>query len=88
MSFLTGMGFGVLGGLIRVGVDCTKFAILSKKEEKTGLIFFILTSIIIGAFLGIVLDYGWALSFLAGYTALDVLDGLYKTAKKVKIKLT
>jgi hypothetical protein len=80
--------YGICGGLIRAFVDSIKFAVIKKKTqtiEKRGVLFYFLSVILIGAFMGIVLDYGWALSSLGGYAGQDILDVLYSSMKKIKV---
>ena len=86
-EILIGAVFGIAGGLTRLLVSLIKSVKMRKTVSPTSFLSYALVLIVIGAFSGIVLSYGKALSFLAGYAALDLLDGYYKTFKGKKIKL-
>jgi len=77
--------FGILGAVVRTAADFLKCNILKEKITSQGIIFYAFSVVAIGAFLGIVLDYGWAVSFIGGYAGQDVLEGLYQAIKKVKV---
>ncbi len=77
--------FGCMGGLIR-----SMISLLNSKVKKKVIIWkywMISTTVsgIVGAFMGIVLGFGLAISFLAGYAGLDIIDGIYKTFKSQKV---
>jgi len=84
-SLIIAASFGIFGALMRVAVDYIKCFVFKQKMKVRGVLFYGVSAIIIGAFLGIVLDFGWAIGFLSGYAGLDILDGLYKVARKIKI---
>jgi len=80
--------FGILGAFIRVLSDIIRFSIARTKKQRLeteGVIFYFISIILIGAFMGVVLDYGWALSVLGGYAGQDILDVLYKSMNKVNV---
>lgn len=80
--------FGIMGGLVRASIDFAKFSFEIKRKQKLelrGLLFCYLSLILIGAFMGVVLNFNWALSILGGYAAQDILDVLYKSVNKIKI---
>lgn len=79
--------FGVVGALIRVSADSMKHRVINRRLEKKGLLFYGVSIVIVGAFLGVVLDYGWPVSLLAGYAGQDILDGVYRVFKKVKVSV-
>jgi len=78
--------FGILGALVRILVVSLKAIQMKKEISKSGAIVYIIVIIAIGAFSGIIFDFGKILSFLAGYAGLDLIDGYYKTFKTKKIK--
>ncbi len=79
---------GGSGAILRVLVFIKKAKKLDKPLARPGLLLYTLTALVIGIFSGIMLDYGIAGSFLAGYAGMDLMKG-YRTAfKKTKIKVT
>jgi hypothetical protein len=76
---------GGIGGLTRGIVGLLKA--MSKKEK---LIFnywliTIIAAVIVGVFVGVLFDYDYRLSLLAGYAGTDVLESIYKSFKIQKI---
>ncbi len=86
-SLLIGAGFGILGGIIRFAIISLKMISVRKKIFFQGFFMQAVVLIFIGAFSGILLNYGQVLSFLAGYAGLDLMDGYYKAFSKKKIKM-
>ena len=87
-QFIVSASFGIIGGVIRALIDFIKISTTKKKSqrlEQRGILFYFLSVILIGAFMGIVLNYGWALSTLGGYAGQDILDVLYKSMNKIKV---
>ena len=84
---LASAGFGILGSILRIGVAATKIMQLKRKIRTHGIFFYAIVAIVSGAFAGIMLNYGWLGSFLAGYMALDLMEGFYNQFKKTKIKV-
>lgn len=81
--------FGIFGGILRAVVDFSKFSAIKTKGQKIysrGVMFYALSMVLIGAFMGLILDFNWALSVLGGYAGQDVLDILYKSLDKIKVK--
>lgn len=88
-NMLIAASFGILGGAVRSFLDFFKVSAVKRKSfgfQTRGVFFYFLTLILIGAFMGIVLDYGWALSVLGGYAGSDLLAFVYKYVDKLKIK--
>ena len=83
---LYGALFGLLGGVVRFLVTSLKASVLRKVSWK-GLVLYGVIVIFIGAFSGVLLNFGKALAFLAGYAGLDLIEGYYKVFKKKKMKL-
>jgi ribose/xylose/arabinose/galactoside ABC-type transport system permease subunit len=83
---LTAAGFGLLGGAVRVLVTSLKASVLRKVSWK-GLILYAIIVMFVGAFSGILLNFGKILSFLAGYAGLDLIEGYGKLFKSKKISL-
>ena len=83
---LQGALFGFLGGLVRFLVNSLKASTLRKVSWK-GLVLYGIIVIIVGAFSGVLLNFGKVLAFLAGYAGLDLLDGYSKVFKKKKISI-
>jgi hypothetical protein len=83
---LYGALFGLLGGVVRFLVTSLKASTIRKISWK-GLILYGIIVIFIGAFSGILLNFGNVLSFLAGYAGLDLIEGYAKVFKKKKISM-
>ena len=84
--FLTGAMFGLLGGLFRFLITSLKASVVRKVSVK-GLVLYGVIVIFVGAFSGVLLNFGKVLAFLAGYAGLDLIDGYYKVFRKKKMKL-
>ncbi len=81
------IGFGILGGLIRLLVSLLKSYQNSEKIKFGRLWFFFILIISVGAFSGIILGINKQLSLLGGYAGIDLIDGYFKAFKRKKIKL-
>ena len=77
---------GIIGAVVRVLVTSLK-TFPFRKISKQGFIIYTLVVIAVGAFSGIILNFGKTLSFLAGYAGLDLIGSYYKTFKNKKIKI-
>jgi len=76
---------GGLGGLTRSLLGLLK--VISQKQQ---LIFSywlitIIAAVIVGIFTGIIFDYDYRLSLLAGYAGTDILESIYKSFKVEKM---
>ena len=78
---------GIAGGLVRVLVVSLKTIQTKQKISPAGFWVYAITILAIGAFSGIILDFGKTISFLAGYAGLDLIGGYYKTFKQKNVKL-
>ncbi|MBS3095063.1 hypothetical protein J4231_00105 [Candidatus Woesearchaeota archaeon] len=76
---------GSIGGITRGVIGLLKA--LSLKRRIIWLYWFITVAIamIIGIFVGIIFDFDYRLSLLAGYAGTDVLEGIYKSFKVQKM---
>ncbi len=83
---LYGALFGLLGGIMRFFVTSLKASVLRKVSWK-GIVLYGIIVICIGAFSGVLLNFGKVLAFLAGYAGLDLIEGYAKVFKKKGIKL-
>ena len=78
---------GGLGGLTRGIVGLLKA--LSLKRRILWGYYFITVGIaaIIGVFVGVVFNFDYRLSLLAGYAGTDILEGIYKSFKVEKVMI-
>ena len=68
---------GSIGGLARGCVGVAK-ALSSKKKIKVQYYFAtVVLAIIIGSFVGMIMDVDYKVSLLAGYAGTDLLEGIY-----------
>ena len=86
IGILIAAGFGILGGVVRLLVVSLK-AFQFRKISWQGLWVYAIVVLAVGAFSGILLNFGSILSFLAGYAGLDLIEGYYKTFMKTKVKV-
>jgi hypothetical protein len=86
IAILIAAGFGILGGLVRLLVVGLK-AVQFRRISWQGLWVYAVVVLSVGAFSGILLNFGKVLSFLAGYAGLDLIEGYYKTFMKTKVKI-
>ena len=83
----TAIAYGVLGGVARLCVDLIKTYQLKKKIDFRKFGFYIILIIAFGAFSGIIFGFAKQLSFLGGYSGMDLIDGYYKHFKRKKFKI-
>jgi len=85
--FLAGM-LGGIGGLARGFVGLLKALSLRRKILWGYYAITVLIALIIGIFIGIIFDFDYRLSLLAGYAGTDILEGIYKSfaVQKVYVK--
>lgn len=79
-------GLGIIGGVMRIAVEWTGMT-LNEKMSSSGALLYIATAIVVGALCGVILGIGKISAFLGGYAGLDVIDGIYNTAKKAKVSI-
>jgi len=76
---------GGLGGLTRGVVGLLKALSLRRKIIWTYYGITVLIAIIIGMFSGIIFNFDFRLSLLAGYAGTDILEGIYKSFAVQKV---
>ena len=76
---------GAIGGLTRGVVGLLKALSLKRKIIWQYWIITVIIAVIIGVFTGIIFDFDYKLSLLAGYAGTDILEGLYKSFKVQKV---
>jgi hypothetical protein len=72
---------GGIGGLTRGFVGLLKALSLRRKIIWNYYIITVIVAAIIGVFVGIIFNFDWRLSLLAGYAGTDILEGIYKSFK-------
>ena len=82
--FLAGM-LGGIGGLARGLVGLMKALSLRRKILWGYYAITVLIALIIGIFIGIIFDFDYRLSLLAGYAGTDILEGIYKSFSVQKV---
>jgi len=85
--FLAGM-LGGIGGLTRGFVGLLKALSLRRTILWGYYVITVVIALIIGIFIGIIFDFDYRLSLLAGYAGTDILEGIYKSfaVQKVYVK--
>lgn len=78
LTLLSGL-LGGLGGLTRGVVGLLKALSLRRKILWGYYAITVLVAIVIGVFVGIVFNFDYRLSLLAGYAGTDILEGIYKS---------
>ena len=84
-KFLLPGGLGMIGGLTRGVVGLLK-AMALKRQILWG--YWIITAVVamlIGMFVGLVFNFDYRLSLLAGYAGTDILESVYKSFKVQKV---
>jgi len=79
---------GGVGGLTRGVVGLMKALALKRRIIWMYYGITILIALIIGVFVGMIFNFDWRLSLLAGYAGTDILEGIYKSfaVQKVYVK--
>ena len=75
---------GALGGLTRGVIGLLKALSLRRRILWGYYAITVLVAAIIGAFVGIIFNFDYRLSLLAGYAGVDILEGIYKSFKVQK----
>jgi len=75
---------GGIGGLTRGVVGLLKALSLRRRILWNYYAITVLVAMIIGIFVGIIFNFDYRLSLLAGYAGTDILEGLYKSFKVQK----
>ncbi|PIN88480.1 hypothetical protein COU61_04760 [Candidatus Pacearchaeota archaeon CG10_big_fil_rev_8_21_14_0_10_35_13] len=76
---------GALGGVTRGLVGLLKALSLRRKIMWGYYAVTVMTAAIIGAFTGLVFNYDYRLSLLAGYAGTDIIESIYKSFKVEKV---
>ncbi len=76
---------GGIGGLTRGIVGLLKALSLRRKILWGYYAITVIVAAIIGVFVGIIFNFDYRLSLLAGYAGTDILEGIYKSFKVQKI---
>jgi hypothetical protein len=76
---------GGLGGLVRGLVGLMKALALKRKILWNYYLITIAVALIIGAFIGMIFNFDWRLSLLAGYAGTDILESIYKSFAVSKV---
>lgn len=87
--FLTQIGYpavlGGIGGLTRGIVGLLKALSLRRRVLWGYYLITVIIAAIIGIFVGIVFNFDYRLSLLAGYAGTDILEGIYKSFQVQKV---
>jgi len=75
---------GALGGLTRGVIGLLKALSLRRRILWGYYAITVAVAAIIGAFVGIIFNFDFRLSLLAGYAGVDILEGIYKSFKVQK----
>jgi len=84
MVVLPGL-LGGLGGLVRGLVGLMKALALKRKILWNYYLITIVVALIIGVFIGMIFNFDWRLSLLAGYAGTDILESIYKSFAVQKV---
>lgn len=76
---------GGVGGLTRGVVGLLKALSLRRRIIWTYYAITVAVALVIGIFIGIIFDFDYRLSLLAGYAGTDILEGIYKSFKVQKV---
>jgi fluoride ion exporter CrcB/FEX len=72
---------GGIGGLTRGFIGLLKALSLRRKILWGYYSITVLVALIIGVFVGLIFNFDYRLSLLAGYTGTDIIEGIYKSFK-------
>jgi hypothetical protein len=84
MVVLPGL-LGGLGGLTRGLIGLMKALALKRKILWNYYLITIIVALIIGVFIGMIFNFDWRLSLLAGYAGTDILESIYKSFAVSKV---
>ena len=76
---------GGIGGLTRGVVGLLKALSLRRRILWMYYGITVAVALVIGVFIGIIFDFDYRLSLLAGYAGTDILEGIYKSFKVSKV---
>ena len=76
---------GGLGGLTRGFIGLMKALSLRRRILWNYYSITVIVAVVIGIFVGLIFNFDWRLSLLAGYAGTDILEGIYKSFAVQKI---
>ncbi len=76
---------GGVGGLTRGFIGLLKALSLRRKILWNYYIITVVVATVIGIFTGLIFNFDYRLSLLAGYAGTDILEGIYKSFKVEKV---
>ena len=76
---------GGLGGLTRGFIGLMKALSLRRKILWGYYSITVFVAVVIGAFIGLIFNFDYRLSLLAGYAGTDILEGIYKSFSVQKV---
>lgn len=76
---------GGIGGLTRGFIGLLKAMSLRRRILWNYYIITVIVAVVIGIFVGIIFNFDYRLSLLAGYAGTDILEGIYKSFKVSKV---
>ncbi len=79
---------GGVGGLTRGFIGLLKALSLRRKILWGYYIITVIIAVVIGIFTGIIFNFDFRLSLLAGYAGTDILEGIYKSFAVQKVYVT
>lgn len=82
--FIAGL-VGGIGGLTRGFIGLLKAMSLRRRILWMYYFITVVVAIVIGIFMGIIFDFDYRLSLLAGYAGTDILEGIYKSFAVQKV---
>lgn len=84
-AILLPAALGGLGGLTRGFVGLLKAISMRRKILWMYYAITVLVAVVIGAFVGLIFNFDYRLSLLAGYAGTDILEGIYKSFAVQKV---
>jgi fluoride ion exporter CrcB/FEX len=78
---------GGIGGLTRGFIGLLKALSLRRKILWGYYLITVMVALVIGIFTGLIFNFDYRLSLLAGYAGTDILEGIYKSFKVEKVYL-
>jgi len=76
---------GGVGGLTRGFIGLMKALALRRRILWAYYTITVVVAVVIGIFVGIIFNFDYRLSLLAGYAGTDILEGIYKSFKVQKV---
>lgn len=84
-EIIVAFAVGALGGIARATVGLFKSLALKVKIYLAYWAFTIVVAAIVGGFTGMIFNFDYRLSALAGYAGTDIIEGIYKSFKVEKV---